>query len=173
MWTYFFFYSAFCGEHKNVDCKGFSTEGDQPSDYMDPMSAVARYSTFHLVPNICMRFFFFLLNFLCYKKHLSFSLFTASNPMDRCFQIHVVCEHLKEYWICINSGNSKLRAFHTVLVFKSTFFVRHPSFCFLPHKADIVCTHLWNAGCIDYSSGLPETGRINSHRLALEAPRVS
>ena len=50
------------------------------------------------------------------------------------------------------------------------FFVLYPSFCFTPHKADIVCTHLLNLGCIYYSSVLPETGRINYHRLALEEP---
>lgn len=50
------------------------------------------------------------------------------------------------------------------------FFVLYPSFCFTPHKADIVCTHLLNLGCIYYSSVLPETGRINHHRPALEAP---
>lgn len=50
------------------------------------------------------------------------------------------------------------------------FFVLYPSFCFTPHKADIVCTHLLNLGCIYYSSVLPETGRINYHRPALEAP---
>lgn len=87
------------------------------------------------------------------------------------FSKHVVCEHLKEYYICVNSGDSKLRAFHTVLVFLNQyFFVLYPSFCFTPHKADIVCTHLLNLGCIYYSSVLPETGRINYHRPALEAP---
>lgn len=50
------------------------------------------------------------------------------------------------------------------------FFVLYPSFCFTPHKADIVCTHLLNLACIYYSSVLPETGRINYHRPALEAP---
>lgn len=52
-----------------------------------------------------------------------FSLFTAPNPTDRCFQNQVVCEHLKEYYICINAGNSKLRAFHTVLVFQINIFL--------------------------------------------------
>ena len=76
------------------------------------------------------------------ETSVSFSLFIASNPTDRCFQNHVVCEHLKEYYICINSGNSKLRAFHTGVVFQINIFLfctRH--FVLLPIKQTL-CAHI-------------------------------
>lgn len=76
-----------------------------------------RENKLYPIPNIRMGFFFFTQFSKEQETSVFFSLFTAFNPMDRCFQNHVVCEHLKKYYICINSGNSKLRAFHTVLVF--------------------------------------------------------
>lgn len=86
-------------------------------DYLSLNPTAPRYSQLHLIAYVCTHFFFFTQFYKEQETSVFFSLFIASNSVDRCFENHVVCEHLKEYYICINSGNSKLCAFHTVWVF--------------------------------------------------------
>lgn len=139
-----------------------------PFDYLDPTPTTPRYSELHPLPYACVQFFFTQFH-KEQETSVFLSLFPAPIPWTDVFQTRLWTFkgilYLHKLWefqaSCFPYCFSFLNQY---------FFVLYPSFCFTPHKADIVCTHLLNLGCIYYSSVLPETGRINYHRPALEAP---